>query len=98
MNANERWQSSARAVHGLYEDAWGALGGRLLGFSPSIVRVCVFILTPMTSNVRPPSRTLTERSLGVLPNTLRVCHTLAITVNDRVTHGQILKIIENAGD
>ena len=29
---------------------------------------------------------------------LRACHTLAITVNDRVTHGKILKIIENAGD
>ena len=26
----------------------------------------------------------------------RACHTLAITVNDRVTHGKILKIIENA--
>ena len=29
---------------------------------------------------------------------LRDCHTLAITVNDRVTHGKILNIIENAGD
>ena len=25
------------------------------------------------------------------------CHTLTINVNDRVTHGEILKIIENAG-
>ena len=29
---------------------------------------------------------------------LRACHTLAITVNDRVKHGKIFKIIENAGD
>ena len=29
---------------------------------------------------------------------LRACRTLAITVNDRVTHGKIVKSIENAGD
>ena len=29
---------------------------------------------------------------------LRACHTLAISVNDRVPHGKIIKIIENAGD
>ena len=71
VNANERWQSAARTVHGLYEDAWGALGGRLLCFlRPSCARLRFHPDPPSTSSDRPPFRTLTERSSGAPPRTL----------------------------
>ena len=41
MNTNERWQTAARTVYGLYGDAWGALRGCSLGFHPpSCARLC----------------------------------------------------------
>ena len=39
MNAKERWESAARTVDGLYEDAWGAFREALAGLhSPSCTR------------------------------------------------------------
>ena len=71
VNANERWQSTARTLHRLLWGRLGSVGRALAGFPPSIVRPSAFSSRPPpTSNNRPPSRTLTERSSAVPPKTL----------------------------
>ena len=72
LNANERWQSAARTLHGLYMrtpgERWeGACWVSTAHRAP----FCVSHPDPQpTSNDRPLSRTLTERSSGISPRTL----------------------------
>ena len=70
-----QWTPAKHSKNGTWT-VWGRLGsvGRALaGFLQSIVRPSALSCRPPpTSNDRPPSRTLTERSSGVPPKTLQI--------------------------